>query len=114
LDGLIDPAGPRRAVLIAGGDGKGANFTPMAPVVERTARAVVLIGRDAPLLERVLAGRAKLLHARDMVEAVRRAFAAAWPGDCVLLSPACASFDMFEDYRHRGRVFIAAVEGLEV
>lgn len=114
LDGLIDPAGPRRAVLIAGGDGKGADFTPLAPAVERTARAVVLIGRDAPLLERVLAGRVKLLHARDMVEAVRRAFAATWPGDCILLSPACASFDMFEDYRHRGRVFVAAVEALEV
>lgn len=114
LDGLIDSAGPRRAVLIAGGDGKGADFTPLAPVVTRKTRAVVLIGRDAPLIERALAGRVKIIHAKDMMEAVRQAFAAARSGDCVLLSPACASFDMFEDYAHRGRVFAAAVEALEV
>jgi len=114
LSGLIDPAGSRRAVLIAGGEGKGADFTPLAPAVERAARAVVLIGRDAPLIERALAGRAEILHARDMMGAVRRAFAATRPGDCVLLSPACASFDMFEDYAHRGRLFTAAVEALEV
>ncbi|WP_133512627.1 UDP-N-acetylmuramoyl-L-alanine--D-glutamate ligase [Candidatus Thiosymbion oneisti] len=114
LSGLIDPAGPRRAVLIAGGEGKDADFTPLAAAVERAARAVVLIGRDASLIERTLDGRAKLLHAQDMTDAVRRAFAAAWSGDCVLLSPACASFDMFKDYAHRGRVFAAAVEALEV
>ncbi|WP_439645631.1 UDP-N-acetylmuramoyl-L-alanine--D-glutamate ligase [Candidatus Thiosymbion oneisti] len=114
LKGLVDPAGPRRAVLIAGGEGKGADFTPLVAVVERMARAVVLIGRDAPLIERVLDGRAKILRARDMIDAVRRALSAARPGDCVLLSPACASFDMFEDYAHRGRVFAAAVEALEV
>jgi len=114
LDGLVDPAGPRRAVLIAGGDGKGADFTPLAAAVARAARAVVLIGRDAPEIERVLDSGMPLLNARDMSEAVRRAFAVAWPGDCVLLSPACASFDLFEDYAHRGRVFAAAVEALEV
>jgi len=114
LNGLVDPAGPRRAVLIAGGDGKDADFTPLASAVERAARAVVLIGRDAPLIERALADRVPILHARDMMDAVRRAFAAAQPGDCVLLSPACASFDMFDDYAHRGRVFAAAVEALEV
>jgi len=114
LKGLVDPAGPGQAVLIAGGEGKGADFTPLAAAVERAARAVVLIGRDAPLIERALADRAEILHARDMTDAVRRAFAAARPGDCVLLSPACASFDMFEDYAHRGRVFAAAVEALEV
>jgi len=113
LSGLIDPAGSRRAVLIAGGDGKGADFAPLAPAVTRTTRAVVLIGRDAPLIERVLAGQVEILHARDMPDAVRRALAAARPGDCVLLSPACASFDMFKDYAHRGRVFAAAVEALE-
>jgi len=114
LRGLIDPAGPRRAVLIAGGEGKGADFTPLAAAVEHTARAVVLIGRDASLIERALVGRVEILHARDMTDAVHRAFTAARPGDCVLLSPACASFDMFEDYTHRGRVFTTAVEALEV
>jgi len=114
LSGLIDPAGSRRAVLIAGGDGKGADFAPLAPAVTRTTRAVVLIGRDAPLIERVLAGQVEILHAKDMSDAVRRALAAARPDDCVLLSPSCASFDMFKDYAHRGRVFAAAVEALAV
>lgn len=114
LNGLIDPAGPRRVVLIAGGDCKGADFASLALAVEHAARAVVLIGRDAPMIECALNGRAKILHAKNMRDAARRALEAAWPGDCVLLSPACASFDMFEDYAHRGREFVAAVEALEV
>jgi UDP-N-acetylmuramoylalanine--D-glutamate ligase len=105
--------GPARAVLIAGGDGKGADFASLAPVVRAHARAVVLIGRDAPLLERALAGSAPLHHAKSMDQAVRTAAELARPGDAVLLSPACASFDMFDDYQHRGRVFAAAVAGLE-
>lgn len=109
LEGLVDPAGSARAVLIAGGDCKGADFTPLVAAVQRAARAVVLIGRDAPLLERLLAGRVALLHAGDMAEAVGLAAGAARPGDCVLLSPACASFDMFDNYEHRGRVFADAV-----
>jgi UDP-N-acetylmuramoylalanine--D-glutamate ligase len=113
LEGLIDPAEQSRAVLIAGGDCKGADFSPLAPAVERAARAVVLIGRDAPMIERVLRGRVPLLHATDKEEAVRIAADAARPGDCVLLSPACASFDMFDNYEHRGRVFTACVEALE-
>ena len=112
LEGLIDPEEPARAVLIAGGDGKGADFSPLEAAVERAARAVVLIGRDAPLIEGVLQGRAELRHAKDMEQAVRLAFDAARPGDCVLLSPACASFDMFESFTHRGRAFAAAVEEL--
>jgi len=114
LNGLIDPADPRRVILIAGGDCKGADFAALALAVEQAARAVVLIGRDAPMIERALDGRARILHAKDMREATRRALEAAWPGDCVLLSPACASFDMFENYAHRGREFAAAVETLEV
>jgi len=110
LDGLLDPGAPGRVVLIAGGDGKGADFAPLRPAVERAARAVVLIGRDAPLIERTLSGLVPLLHASDMEEAVRQAAGAASPGDCVLLSPACASFDMFEGYEHRGRAFAQAVE----
>lgn len=114
LNGLIDPSGFARAVLIAGGDCKGADFESLATAVERAARAVVLIGRDAPLIERVVKGRVRTLKAKDMVDAVRLAFEAAQPGDCVLLSPACASFDMFDNYEHRGRVFAAAVRELEV
>ncbi len=112
LRGLVDPAGSGRAVLIAGGDCKGADFSPLLPVVRDAARAVVLIGRDAPLIERVLRGTVPLLHAKDMENAAALAAEAALPGDCVLLSPACASFDMFDNYEHRGRVFAAAVEGL--
>jgi UDP-N-acetylmuramoylalanine--D-glutamate ligase len=110
LEGLVAPGSPGRVVLIAGGDGKGADFAPLGPAVERAARAVILIGRDAPLIEQVLGERIPLLQASDMAEAVRLAAAAAQPGDCVLLSPACASFDMFDNYEHRGRVFTEAVE----
>jgi UDP-N-acetylmuramoylalanine--D-glutamate ligase len=66
------------------------------------------------MIERELSGRAEILHARDMEDAVCLALQAAQPGDCVLLSPACASFDMFESYAHRGRAFAAAVVGLEL
>jgi len=110
LEGLVEPGSPARVVLIAGGDGKGADFRPLGPAVERAARAVVLFGRDAPLIEQALAGRVPILHAADMADAVRLAAAAAQPGDCVLLSPACASFDMFDNYEHRGRAFAQAVE----
>jgi UDP-N-acetylmuramoylalanine--D-glutamate ligase len=110
LEGLVEPGSPARVVLIAGGDGKGADFRPLGPAVERAARAVVLIGRDAPLIEPALAGRVPILHAADMADAVRLAAGAAQPGDCVLLSPACASFDMFDSYEHRGQVFTQAVE----
>ncbi|MEJ5212211.1 MAG: UDP-N-acetylmuramoyl-L-alanine--D-glutamate ligase, partial [Burkholderiales bacterium] len=109
LEGMSCPV-----VLIAGGDGKGQDFAPLAPAVARHARAVVLIGRDAPLLSQALAGTGvPLIGARDMEEAVRRAHAAARPGDAVLLSPACASFDMFRNYEHRAQVFIEAVQALE-
>ena len=113
LDGLVPPGSQSRAVLIAGGDGKGADFSPLASVAERAARAVILIGRDAPLIESVLHGRVALVHAQDMDDAVHRAAELGLPGDCVLLSPACASFDMFDDYEHRGRVFAEAVRRLE-
>jgi UDP-N-acetylmuramoylalanine--D-glutamate ligase len=97
-------------VLIAGGDGKGQDFAPLREIVARTTRAVVLIGRDAPLLEKALSGATPLLRAGDMPEAVRRARAAARPGDVVLLSPACASFDMFTGYAQRGEAFRTAVK----
>lgn len=104
----------RPAVLIAGGDGKGQDFGPLGPVVGERARAVVLIGRDAVLIEKALAGSGKqLAHAGDMDEAVAAAFGAARPGDAVLLSPACASYDMFRDYVQRAEAFVAAVRNLE-
>ena len=112
LRGLINPQRPGRALLIAGGEGKGADFTELAEAVAETARTLILIGRDAPLIEQAMAGRVPTHRARDLDEAVRLAAQLAQPGDAVLLSPACASFDMFDNYEHRGRVFVAAVEGL--
>lgn len=103
----------RKVALIAGGEGKGQDFSPLRAAVDAHARAVVLIGRDAPLIEAALRGTsAPLLHAGSMEEAVDKAFAAARPGDAALLSPACASFDMFRNYAHRAEVFIAAVRAL--
>ncbi len=99
-----------RVVLIAGGLGKGADFAPLKPAVAAHARAVVLIGRDAPVIEQALRDAGvPLLHAVDMDEAVAMAANAAQPGDAVLLSPACASFDMFSGYAARGEAFVAAV-----
>ena len=97
-------------ILIAGGDGKGADFTPLRRAVAARARAVVLIGWDAPRIENALAGVAPVHHASDMTDAVTRAAALAHPGDIVLLSPACASFDMFQNYEHRGEVFKTTVK----
>jgi len=102
-----------KLALIVGGEGKGQDFTPLRAAVDRHARAVVLIGRDAALIEDALRGATPPIHyASDMDEAVRKAFAAAQPGDAVLLSPACASFDMFRNYAHRAEVFVAAVRDL--
>lgn len=103
----------RKAVLIAGGDGKGQDFSPLRPAVRDHARAVVLIGRDGPKIGAALAGcGVPLLAAGSMEEAVRLGFEQAQPGDAVLLSPACASFDMFRNYEHRAQVFVEAVRRL--
>jgi UDP-N-acetylmuramoylalanine--D-glutamate ligase len=109
LAGLIPNPDQGKAVLIAGGDGKGADFTPLRAEVERAARAVVLIGRDAPAIAAAIGDAVPVLHANDMEQAVKLAAERACPGDTVLLSPACASFDMFTDYRDRGRAFVLAV-----
>ncbi len=102
-----------RVVLIAGGEGKGQNFAPLAEPVARYARAVVLIGRDAELIAGALgASGVALLRAGSMEEAVAQARAQAQQGDVVLLSPACASFDMFRNYPHRGEVYAACVRKL--
>jgi UDP-N-acetylmuramoylalanine--D-glutamate ligase len=101
----------RRVVVILGGEGKGQDFAPLAAPVRQYARAVVLIGRDAPLIEAALASAGvPLQHAASMEEAVKLAAGCARPGDAVLLSPACASFDMFNDYAHRAAVFCEAVQ----
>lgn len=103
----------RPAVLIAGGDGKGQDFSPLAAVVSKHARAVILIGRDAGRIEEVLKPtNVSLERAADMLQAVTAARSVAQRGDAVLLSPACASFDMYRDYRHRGEAFVAAVQML--
>ena len=103
----------RKLVLILGGEGKGQDFSPLAEPVARHARAVLLIGRDAPLIRQALAASGTpLLDASSMADAVAQAQQQAQSGDAVLLSPACASFDMFQDYAHRARCFVAAVQQL--
>ncbi|OZI24386.1 UDP-N-acetylmuramoyl-L-alanine--D-glutamate ligase [Bordetella genomosp. 7] len=108
LEGLGQPV-----VLIAGGLGKGQDFSPLSRVVARHARAVVLIGADGPQIGSALEGTGiPCVAAADMRDAVRRAADLAQPGDAVLLSPACASMDMFRNYPHRGAVFMEEVEDL--
>jgi UDP-N-acetylmuramoylalanine--D-glutamate ligase len=103
----------RKLVLILGGEGKGQDFSPLARPVSQFVRAVVLIGRDAPLIRAALADIQVPLHdAPSMAAAVKLANAQAREGDSVLMSPACASFDMFKDYAHRAQVFVQAVEVL--
>ncbi len=99
-------------VLIAGGDGKGQDFGALREAFRGKVRHAVLIGRDAPRIAAALEGVCSTEIAADMPSAVRAARAAAQPGDTVLLSPACASFDMFRDYAHRGEEFAASVRGL--
>lgn len=104
---------PQKVVLIAGGDGKGQDFTQLSAAVQQHARSVVLIGRDAPRIADALAVTGvAIVHADTLETAVSKAFEAAQAGDAVLLSPACASFDMFRNYAHRAEVFCAAVHAL--
>ncbi len=103
---------PGKTVLIAGGQGKGADFAPLRPVAADKARALVLIGEDRDKLAAVVEGYAPYVFASDMAEAVLSAAELAHAGDNVLLSPACASFDMFKGYAHRGEVFSDAVRSL--
>lgn len=104
--------GRRRGVLIAGGQGKGADFTPLRDALASRVHTVVLIGEDAPALAAAIGDAAHVVHAGSLEEAVALARAAAQPGDAVLLSPACASLDMFDNYEARGRVFETAVREL--
>lgn len=107
IDGLSELG---KVVLIAGGLAKGAEFSPLAEAMRRSGRAAVLIGDAAPELESSLGDTVNCEHASSMLEAVRRAADLAQPGDVVLLSPACASFDMFRSYSDRGEQFCAAVQ----
>lgn len=108
LDGLA-----QRIVLIAGGDGKGQDFAPLAAPVARWCRAVMLIGRDAPALRAALADTGVELALHPSLQAATRAAAAvAQPGDAVLLSPACASLDMFSGYAQRAQVFRSEIEDI--
>jgi UDP-N-acetylmuramoylalanine--D-glutamate ligase len=103
----------RRLVVILGGDGKGQDFSPLAEAVARHVRAVMLIGRDAGLIREALAHTGvPLLDADTLEAATNLAAQQAQPGDAVLLSPACASLDMFRNYGHRAEVFVAAVHAL--
>jgi UDP-N-acetylmuramoylalanine--D-glutamate ligase len=99
-------------VLIAGGDGKGADFGPLAEAARGRVRAAVLLGRDAGRLEHVLAGVCPTVIVGGIEAAVAEAARLAVPGDTVLLSPACASTDMYSDYTERGRRFAEAARGL--
>ncbi|MGC1520133.1 MAG: UDP-N-acetylmuramoyl-L-alanine--D-glutamate ligase [Steroidobacteraceae bacterium] len=104
---------PGPLVMIAGGLGKGQDFTPLAQAFRGKVRHAILIGKDAPALAAALEGVCPTAIAASMQEAVSAAARVAAPGDTVLLSPACASFDMFRDYGHRGDAFAAAVRGLD-
>ena len=113
LDGLGADRGPGKLVVILGGDGKGQDFAPLAAPLLRHARAVLTIGRDAPRIEKVLAkAGAAFERCASLESAVVAAFAKAERGDAVLLSPACASLDMFRNYAHRAEVFVAAVHAV--
>ncbi len=105
VDGMDRPV-----VLIAGGDGKGADFATLRGPVSRRARAVIVFGQDGARLRAALADAVPVETAVDLTDAVARARARAEPGDAVLLSPACASFDMFADYRQRGQAFMDAID----
>ncbi len=113
LNGLGDAGQRAKIILIAGGEGKGQDFSPLTDAVARHAKAVILIGRDAPLIKQALINtQVPLVDASALDVAVQEASKLAVSGDLILLSPACASFDMFKDYAHRAQVFIDAINEL--
>jgi UDP-N-acetylmuramoylalanine--D-glutamate ligase len=113
LNGLGADKAPAKLVVILGGDGKGQDFAPLLEPVTRHVRAVATIGRDAPAVEAALAASGVPLQRHDTLEAATRwAFQRAHAGDAVLLSPACASLDMFRNYAHRAEVFVAEVRAV--
>jgi UDP-N-acetylmuramoylalanine--D-glutamate ligase len=113
LNGLGDATGSKKIWLIAGGDGKGQDFSPLFDPVQRFAKGVLLIGKDAPCIADALQATGVAVERCDTITvAVKTASERATSGDVVLLSPACASFDQFKDYVHRAAVFVSEVEEL--
>jgi UDP-N-acetylmuramoylalanine--D-glutamate ligase len=113
LNGLGEDKAPSKLVVILGGDGKGQDFAPLVEPVRRHARAVATIGRDAAAIEAVLADAGVPVQRHDTLEAATRwSFERAHAGDAVLLSPACASLDMFRNYGHRAEVFVNEVHAI--
>ena len=113
LLGLGADKAPAKLIVILGGDGKGQDFSPLADGVCRHARAVATIGRDAERIELALAATGVTMQRHDTLQAATRwSFERAQPGDAVLLSPACASLDMFRNYGHRAEVFVAEVHAI--
>jgi UDP-N-acetylmuramoylalanine--D-glutamate ligase len=112
ISGLGADRAPAKLVLILGGDGKGQDFSPLREPLARHARAVALIGRDAPAIASVLPEGLPAQTHETLQAATRWALAQAHSGDSVLLSPACASLDMFRNYAHRAEVFVAEVQAL--
>lgn len=110
--GGIGPTLTGKIILIAGGLGKGADFAFLRPAVERHVRSLILLGKDAPLIAEAMADSVPITFVDSMDEAVKMSAKLALTGDVVLLSPACASLDMFRDYRHRGDVFTSIVKAL--
>ena len=111
LEAFADESG--KIVLILGGRGKKAPYAPLASLVRERVRKLILVGEDAETIERELRDLAPSEWATDMGEAVTLSFQAAQAGDTVLLAPACASFDMFTSFEHRGRVFKEEVQSLK-
>ncbi|PYS24947.1 MAG: UDP-N-acetylmuramoyl-L-alanine--D-glutamate ligase [Acidobacteria bacterium] len=111
LEAFADEQG--KVVLILGGRGKQAPYFPLTNLIKSSVRKLILIGEDAKTIEAEIGDAAPYEHASDMHDAVAKSFAAAEPGDVVLLAPACASFDMFESFEHRGRVFKEEVSSLK-
>jgi len=110
LEALSEEAG--KTILIIGGRGKNAPYSPLIPLIEKTVRKLVLIGEDADNIESQLKTSAEIVRAGSMADAVTKSLENAEKGDSVLLAPACASFDMFKSFEHRGEVFKEAVLNL--
>ena len=105
--------GDGKIVLILGGRGKGAPYSPLGPLIERSVSTLILIGEDADNIESQLRGAADIIRTGSMDEAVAMSLQAAAPGDTVLLAPACASFDMFKSFEERGARFKNAINDLQ-
>ncbi len=111
MNGLGADKSPGKLIVILGGDGKGQDFAPLAAPASQHVRAAALIGKDAAAIEAALAHSGVALQRHDTLDAaVDWCFTVAREGDAVLLSPACASLDMFRNYAHRADVFVAAVQ----